>query len=96
MVRRQQLVSEDYKVSKGLVRACKEEIVQHKCFKDSVNVKDRKVKLAQVLLCLENALHAGIASPFFPFFLTKNIISRLFLFNAKSTLNFFHFTRKRC
>ena len=59
MVRRQKLISEDYKVSKGLVRACKEEIVEHQCFKESVTVKDRKVKLAQVLLCLENALHRG-------------------------------------
>lgn len=59
IVRRQQLISEDYKVSRGLVRACKEEIVEHHCFKDSVGVKDRKVKLAQVLLCLENAMHKG-------------------------------------
>lgn len=59
LVRRQKLISEDYKVSKGLVRACKEEIVEHQCFKESVTVKDRKVKLAQVLLCLENALHRG-------------------------------------
>lgn len=59
LVRRQQLISEDYKVSKGLVRACKEEIVEHQCFKESVTIKDRKVKLAQVLLCLENAIHRG-------------------------------------
>ncbi|KAI9558756.1 Golgi apparatus protein 1 [Daphnia sinensis] len=62
LVRRQQLVSEDYKVSKGLVRACKQEIIEHKCFKETNSpVKDRKVKLAQVLLCLENAMHAGSA-----------------------------------
>ncbi|XP_045028229.1 LOW QUALITY PROTEIN: Golgi apparatus protein 1 [Daphnia magna] len=62
LVRRQQLVSEDYKVSKGLVRACKQEIIEHKCFKETNSpVKDRKVKLAQVLLCLENAMHAGNA-----------------------------------
>lgn len=61
LVRRQQLVSEDYKVSKGLVRACKQEIIEHKCFKETNSpVKDRKVKLAQVLLCLESALHAGV------------------------------------
>jgi len=41
------------------VKACKEEIVDQKCFKETVSVKDRKVKLSQVLLCLENAMHQG-------------------------------------
>lgn len=59
LVRRQQLISEDYKVSKGLVKACKEEIMQNQCFKESLAVKDRKMKLAHVLLCLENAMHSG-------------------------------------
>ena len=59
LTRRQQLVSEDYKVSKGLVRACKEEIKKHLCFKETSTHKDRKVKLVQVLLCLENVLHQG-------------------------------------
>ena len=58
-MRRQQLISEDYKVSKGLVKACKEEIMDNQCFKESLGVKDRKMKLAHVLLCLENALHRG-------------------------------------
>ena len=41
------------------MKACKEEIVDQKCFKETVSVKDRKVKLSQVLLCLENAMHQG-------------------------------------
>ena len=59
LTRRQKLISEDYKVSKGLVKACKEDIRTYECYKDASTVKDRKVKLAQILLCLENAMHGG-------------------------------------
>ena len=59
LTKRQKLISEDYKVSKGLVRSCKEDMRKYQCYKDAATVKDRKIKLAQILLCLENAQHRG-------------------------------------
>ncbi|XP_047987444.1 Golgi apparatus protein 1 [Leguminivora glycinivorella] len=42
----------NYKASKGLVRSCKEDIRKYHCRKGVVDDKD--VRLAQILLCLEN------------------------------------------
>ncbi|XP_045768280.1 Golgi apparatus protein 1 [Maniola jurtina] len=42
----------NYKMSKGLVKSCKEDIRKHHCRKGVVEDKD--VRLAQILLCLEN------------------------------------------
>lgn len=42
----------NYKLSKGLVKACKEDIRKNRCRKGVVDDKD--VRLAQILLCLEN------------------------------------------
>ncbi len=53
--RRQKLASENYKVSRGLVKACKEEIKSNKCKKD-LKSKDKTVRLVEILLCLEEVL----------------------------------------
>ncbi|KAI8427567.1 hypothetical protein MSG28_002072, partial [Choristoneura fumiferana] len=42
----------NYRASKGLVRSCKEDIRKYHCRKGVVDEKD--VRLAQILLCLEN------------------------------------------
>ena len=48
----------DTEVSKGLVRACRADIKFYKCKRSTSD--HRKVRLAQMLLCLENAAHNGI------------------------------------
>lgn len=48
----QKTMVQNYKNSKGLVRACKEDIRKYRCRKGIVDDKD--VRLAQILLCLEN------------------------------------------
>lgn len=53
--RRQKLVSENYKVSRGLAKACKEEIKANKCRKQS-SYDIKTVRLAEILLCLEGKL----------------------------------------
>ncbi|VEN58943.1 unnamed protein product [Callosobruchus maculatus] len=58
MLRRQKLIAQDYRVSKGLLRACKDEIRKVHCRKQSI-VTDKTAKLAQILLCLENAVRNG-------------------------------------
>ena len=50
--RRQKLAAENYKVSRGLVKACKEEIKTNKCKKELHN-ENKTVRLAEILLCLE-------------------------------------------
>lgn len=42
----------NYRLSKGLVKSCKEDIRKYRCRKGVVDDKD--VRLAQILLCLEN------------------------------------------
>nr|XP_029727793.1 Golgi apparatus protein 1-like isoform X1 [Aedes albopictus] len=51
LMRREKLIAHDYKVSKGLTRACKEDIKLHHCRRGVSDDKD--VRLAQILLCLE-------------------------------------------
>ena len=53
--RRQKLMHENYKVSRGLVKACKTEIKENQCkSKSTVSASQIKtVKLAAILLCLE-------------------------------------------
>lgn len=48
----QRSVIMNYKMSKGLVKSCKEDIRKYRCRKGVVEDKD--VRLAQILLCLEN------------------------------------------
>ncbi|XP_018326849.1 Golgi apparatus protein 1 isoform X2 [Agrilus planipennis] len=56
LLRREKLISEDYRVSKGLMKACKEDIRKSHCRKQD---QDKHTRLAQVLLCLENYAHNG-------------------------------------
>lgn len=55
--RRQKLIAQDYKVSRGLSRACREDIRSNRC-RRGVS-EDRDVRLAQILLCLETATKNG-------------------------------------
>lgn len=55
LTRRQMLVGLDYKVSRGLAKACREDIRNYRCREETS--KNREIRLAQILLCLENALH---------------------------------------
>uniref|UniRef100_U5EST3 Putative golgi apparatus protein cysteine-rich fibroblast growth factor receptor n=1 Tax=Corethrella appendiculata TaxID=1370023 RepID=U5EST3_9DIPT len=52
LLRRDKLIAHDYRVSKGLARACKEEIKTHHCRRGVSDDKD--IRLAQILLCLES------------------------------------------
>ena len=51
--RRQKLASENFKISRGLVKACKEEIKSNGCKKHVKNTEAKTVKMAEILLCLE-------------------------------------------
>lgn len=53
LLRREKLIVNDYKVNKGLVRACKDDIKNNHCRRGVSEDKD--VRLAQILLCLESA-----------------------------------------
>ncbi|KAK9511032.1 hypothetical protein O3M35_005681 [Rhynocoris fuscipes] len=57
LLRHEQLIAQDYQVSRGLVRACKEDIKNNRCRKSVSD--DRDIRLAQILLCLENATRYG-------------------------------------
>lgn len=57
LFKREKLVVKDTEVSKGLVRACRADIKLYKCKRSTSD--HRKVRLAQILLCLENAAHNG-------------------------------------
>lgn len=57
LFKREKLVVKDTEVSKGLVRACRADIKLYKCKRSTSD--HRKVRLAQMLLCLENAAHNG-------------------------------------
>ncbi|CAO1434349.1 unnamed protein product [Diamesa serratosioi] len=53
LIRRDKLIANDYRVSKGLAKSCKEDIKLNHCRKGVSEDKD--VRLAQILLCLEAA-----------------------------------------
>lgn len=57
LFRRQKLISQDYKISKGLMRACREDIRRTHCRKQTSN--DKTIRLAQILLCLEGVHKNG-------------------------------------
>lgn len=57
LMRRQKLIAADFRVSKGLLRACKDEIRKGHCRRQ--NSSDKTVRLAQILLCLENLMKNG-------------------------------------
>ncbi|KAG6444008.1 hypothetical protein O3G_MSEX003144 [Manduca sexta] len=48
----QRNIAMNYKMSRGMVKSCKEDIRKYRCRKGVVDDKD--VRLAQILLCLEN------------------------------------------
>lgn len=56
--RRQQLTVQDYRVNRGIVRACRSAIVENSCRKGSSD-DTHEMKLSRILLCLENALRQG-------------------------------------
>lgn len=57
LLRRQKLIVQDYRVSKGLLKACKDDIKKTHCRKQIST--DKTVRLAQILLCLENMMKNG-------------------------------------
>lgn len=56
LARRGKLIASDYRISKGLVKACKEDIRSNHCRRSS---EDKNIRLAQILLCLESAAKNG-------------------------------------
>ncbi|XP_055943166.1 Golgi apparatus protein 1-like isoform X2 [Argiope bruennichi] len=57
LFQRERLVVHDYKINRGLAKACRENIKIYHC-RDQTSDR-REIRLAQILLCLENALHKG-------------------------------------
>ncbi|XP_049951626.1 Golgi apparatus protein 1 [Schistocerca serialis cubense] len=57
LMRRQKLISEDFKVSRGLARTCKDDIRLFHC-RRSVS-DDKEIRLVQILLCLEGVIRNG-------------------------------------
>ncbi|XP_060516634.1 Golgi apparatus protein 1 [Cylas formicarius] len=57
LLRRKKIISQDYRVSKGLMRACREDIKRTHCRRQTSS--DKTVRLAQILLCLENISKNG-------------------------------------
>ncbi|XP_059622678.1 Golgi apparatus protein 1 isoform X2 [Phlebotomus argentipes] len=53
LTRREKLIAHDYKVSRGLARACRDDIRVYHCRRGVSD--DKEVRLAQILLCLEAA-----------------------------------------
>ncbi|XP_067007577.1 Golgi apparatus protein 1 [Anabrus simplex] len=54
---RQKLIAQDYRVSRGLARACREDIRTYRCRR--LLSEDKEIRLAQILLCLEGVLRNG-------------------------------------
>ncbi|CAK9798296.1 Golgi apparatus protein 1 [Anthophora plagiata] len=57
LTRRGKLIASDYRVSKGLVKACKDDIKINHCRRPVF--EDKNIRLAQILLCLESAAKNG-------------------------------------
>ncbi|XP_029049319.2 Golgi apparatus protein 1 [Osmia bicornis bicornis] len=57
LTRRGKLIASDYRVSKGLVKACKDDIKINHCRRSVF--EDKNIRLAQILLCLESAAKNG-------------------------------------
>lgn len=53
LAQRERLIVQDYKVSKSLVQACRSDIKRYQCREGTSD--RREIRLAQILLCLENA-----------------------------------------
>ncbi|KAK0142573.1 Golgi apparatus protein 1 [Merluccius polli] len=54
---RQKLISQDYKVSYSLARACRAELKKHHCSAETPRA--REARLSYLLLCLESSVHRG-------------------------------------
>ncbi|XP_054162657.1 Golgi apparatus protein 1-like [Oppia nitens] len=55
LFQREMLAIRDYKVAHGLAKTCKQDIKKYECREDTSDHKE--IRLAQILLCLENALN---------------------------------------
>lgn len=56
---RQKLISQDYRVSYSLAKACKLDLRKQRCSLDSNLPRAREARLSYLLLCLEAAVHRG-------------------------------------
>ncbi|XP_031697261.1 Golgi apparatus protein 1-like isoform X1 [Anarrhichthys ocellatus] len=56
---RQKLISQDYKVSYSLAKACKLDLRKQRCSLDTNLPRAREARLSYLLLCLEAAVHRG-------------------------------------
>ncbi|XP_034733978.1 Golgi apparatus protein 1-like [Etheostoma cragini] len=56
---RQKLISQDYKVSYSLAKACKVDLRKQRCSLDANLPRAREARLSYLLLCLEAAVHRG-------------------------------------
>lgn len=57
LLKRQKLIAQDFKISKGMMRACREDIRKSHCRKQISD--DKTIRLAQILVCLENYVRNG-------------------------------------
>lgn len=55
LLQRERLMLQDYRVNQGLTVACAKDIHMYQCRQDTST--KREFRLAQILLCLENAIH---------------------------------------
>uniref|UniRef100_A0A3P9HKZ8 Golgi apparatus protein 1 n=1 Tax=Oryzias latipes TaxID=8090 RepID=A0A3P9HKZ8_ORYLA len=56
---RQKLISQDYRVSYSLAKACKLDLKKQHCSLDTTLPRAREARLSHLLLCLEAAVHRG-------------------------------------
>ena len=56
LLRRQKLMAANYRVSHGLWKYCAKEITENDCRRDVDRADEKPVKLAQILLCLEDVV----------------------------------------
>ncbi len=61
LTRRQTLMATDYKVSRNLRTSCKKEIEKNRCRSHVDRDSHNTVKLAEILLCLEDVVRNGEA-----------------------------------
>lgn len=59
LTRRQKIIVEDVFADRTLIRACKQDIIQHNCRKELRNDYANPIKLAGLILCLEGVLRDG-------------------------------------
>lgn len=57
LFRREMMVVNDFRTSKGLVQNCHQDIKSYQCRQETSDRRD--IRLAQIILCLENAMSLG-------------------------------------